>query len=455
MRIKHLLLSTGVTLALGVAGPGVEAPASAETIIDALVSAYQNNADLMAAREELRVTNEQRPQALGGWMPTVTLRGSADEATIDQRIAPSYDRRTLTGALEYNQTLYRGGALSATLDQAENTIRRQRALLTGTEQSVLLQAGSIFMDVIRDSRTLALNQNNIAVLEERRRATRALYDVGDATQADLSQAEARLAQARAQVIAAQGQLDASRATYAQIVGQPVEAPEMPGPVSGLPETLEAALSLAESWNPALRASDIAERIARDQIRIRQGEMLPSVALVGRIQEDSYDDPLPLDRQSLASLGVQLTVPLYQSGAEHARLREAKKRVNQRQLETVSELRKVEEQVIRAWRDLQTARASVAALDEQIAAARQAQDSVRREVGIGRRPLLDLLDAQQELLDAEVNRTSQQRNVVVGELTLLSSIGALTAESLGLPTDLHDPLADYEATKWRLFGTEIR
>ncbi|MFO7483144.1 TolC family outer membrane protein [Oceanibaculum nanhaiense] len=341
------------------------------------------------------------------------------------------------------------------MDQAENTIRRQRALLTDTEQQVLLQAGSIFMDVIRDSRTLALTRNNIAVLEERRRTTRALYDVGDATQADLSQAEARLAQARAQRIAAQGQLDASRATYAQIVGQPPEEPQMPGPVSGLPETLEAALSLAERWNPALGASGIAERIARDQIRIRRGEMLPSVALVGRIQEESYDDPLPLDRQSQASLGVQLTVPLYQSGADHARLREAKKRANQRQLETVSQMRKVQEQVIRAWRDLQTARASVAALDEQIAAARQAQDSVRREVEIGRRPLLDLLDAQQELLDAEVNRTGQQRDVVVGELTLLSTIGALTAESLGLPTDLHDPLADYEATKWRLFGTEVQ
>ena len=448
MRLRPLLLTAAVAL-------GTALPASAETIIDALVSAYQNNADLMAAREELRVTNEQRPQALGGWMPTVTLRGSADEATIDQRISPSYDRRTLSGALEYNQTLYRGGALSATLDQAENTIRRQRALLTNTEQEVLLQAGSIFMDVIRDSRTVVLNQNNIAVLEERRRATRALYDVGDATQADLSQAEARLAQARAQLIAAQGQLDASRATYAQIVGQPAEAPEMPGAVSGLPETLEAALDLAERWNPVLQASGLAETIARDQIRIRQGEMLPSVALVGRVQEDSYKDPLPLDRQSQASLGVQLTVPLYQSGADHARLREAKKRANQRQLETVSQVRKVQEQVIRAWRDLQTARASVAALDEQIAAARQAQDSVRREVEIGRRPLLDLLDAQQELLDAEVNRTGRQRDVVVGELTLLSTIGALTAGNLGLPTDLYDPLADYEATKWRLFGTGIR
>ncbi|MFO7484342.1 TolC family protein, partial [Oceanibaculum nanhaiense] len=125
MRIRPLLLSAAGALALGVA-----TPAAAETIIDALVSAYQNNADLMAAREELRVTNEQRPQALGDWMPTVTLRGSAEEATIDQRISPSYDRRTLSGALEYNQTLYRGGALSATLDQAENTIRRQRALLT-------------------------------------------------------------------------------------------------------------------------------------------------------------------------------------------------------------------------------------------------------------------------------------------------------------------------------------
>lgn len=114
-----------------------------------------------------------------------------------------------------------------------------------------------------------------------------------------------------------------------------------------------------------------------------------------------------------------------------------------------------EQVIRAWRDLQTARASVAALDEQIAAARQAQDSVRREVEIGRRPLLDLLDAQQELLDAEVNRTGRLRDVVVGELTLLSTIGALTAGNLVLPTDLYDPLADYEATKWRLFGTGIR
>lgn len=448
MRIRPLLLSTAAMLAL-------TGPASAETIIDALVSAYQNNADLMAAREELRVTNEQRPQALGGWMPTVTLRGNADEATIDQRISPSYDRRTLSGALEYNQTLYRGGALSATLDQAENTIRRQRALLTDTEQTVLLQAGSIFMDVIRDSRTLALNRSNIAVLEERRRTTRALYDVGDATQADLSQAEARLAQARAQLIAAQGQLDASRATYAQIVGQPPEAPEMPGPVSGLPETLETAIGLAENWNPLLRASGLAETIARDQIRIRRGEMLPSVALVGRMQEDSYDDPLPLDRQSQASLGVQLTVPLYQSGADHARLREAKKRANQRQLETVSQLRKVQEQVIRAWRDLQTARASVGALDEQIAAARLALESVRREVEIGRRPLLDLLDAQQELLDAEVNRTGRQRDVVVGELTLLSTIGALTAESLALPTDLYDPLADYEATKWRLFGTGIR
>ncbi|MBU1811860.1 MAG: TolC family outer membrane protein [Alphaproteobacteria bacterium] len=429
-------------------------PASAETIVEALVSTYQNNADLLAAREELRVVNEQRPQAIAGWLPTVTLQGTYDETSAQGDRIGNRNQRTVSEVLQYRQGLYRGGALSANLAQAENTIRRQRAVLLTTEQQVLLNAASIYMDVLQNAAIVELNRNNIRVLEERLRATEAMFRVGDMTQADLSQAQARLAQARAQLIAAQGALDTARATYTQIIGNAPAGLTPPGPMGGLPAEIEDAVVIALRENPTLVASDLAERVARDQVRARLGSLLPSVDLVGQLRRDDYRIATPDTRSDLASAQLQVTIPLYQSGAEYSRVREAKKRANQRQIETVSLIRKVEEQVVRAWQDLATARASVEAYIQQVAAAEQALASVQREVDIGRRPLLDLLDAQQELLDAEVNLASQRRNVTVNEFALLNALGGLTARGLQLPTDYFDPEADYETTKWRLFGTGI-
>ncbi|WP_084462649.1 TolC family outer membrane protein [Oceanibaculum pacificum] len=429
-------------------------PAAAESLVEALVATYQNNADLLAAREELRVVNEQRPQAIAGWLPTVTVQGTLDDTSREGDRLGASDQRTVSEALQYRQGLYRGGALSANLAQAENTIRRQRALLLNTEQQVLLNAASIYMDVIQNAAIVELNRSNIRVLEERLRATEAMFRVGDMTQADLSQAQTRLAQARAALIAAQGTLDSTRATYRQIVGNAPAALQAPGPLGGLPGQIEDAVVIALRENPTLVAADLAERVARNQVRARLGALLPSVDLVGELRRDDYRVATPDTRGESASAQLQVTVPLYQSGAEYSRVREAKKLANQRQIETISLTRKVEEQVVRAWQDLDTARASVEAYRQQVAAAEQALASVQREVDIGRRPLLDLLDAQQELLDAQVNLVIQQRNATVNEFALLNALGGLTARGLQLPTDYFDPEADYETTRWRLFGTGI-
>lgn len=425
-------------------------PAESETLVDALSTAYSVNADLLAARQQLRVTNEQRPQALSNWLPRVTLQGSYTDLA-DRQNGFELEREKEDRLLDVQQPVFNGGTSLGDLAQAESLILQQRASLLDTEQQVLLGVTTAYMNVVRDEAILRLNENNVRVLAERLEATRAQYNVGDRTQSDLSQAEARVAQARAGVIQARGNLEASRANYEQVVGYPPGDLAIPEMKLDLPASLERARSQAAKQAPTVLISGYAEDVAEASVRSRTGELLPSVSFNFQLEREDIHGTLDPSRVDSESVALVLTVPLYQAGANHSRVREAKKLVGQRRLELLSAKRKAMEEAERSWQQMEAARAGIQAVTQQVAAARTALESVRQEVEIGRRALIDLLDAQQELFQAQVDLVGRQRDLVVNSFSILAAVGMLDARTLELPVEYYDPVTDYNEVKWKVFG----
>jgi TolC family type I secretion outer membrane protein len=453
---KAVLLA-GTALALGIVG---EAPA--QTIDDALATAYRTNPSLAAERARLRALDEGVPRALSGWRPTVTLTGSTGKArdtnrqddtmpphrttTVDRLRSPDNATLTLT------QPLYRGGRTLADTSRAEHLVQRGRAVLQGAEQTVLLDAATAYANLLRDQATLDLNINNEQVLTRQLQAARDRFQVGEITRTDVSQAEARLERARADRIQAEGNLTSSRSTYERVIGE-VPPPRLAS--ARLPPNLprsENEAREATANHPDVVASSFQERAAKDDVDLVTGEKLPTVNLNGNLIRDTEASTRGFQRDT-ASVTVSVSVPLYQAGQTDARVREAKQVAGQRRLELDDQKRRTQESARRNWEALNTARARIQAFAAQIRAAEIALDGVEQEARVGLRTVLDVLDAEQELFNAKVNLVGAQRDEIVGSYQLSSSVGRLSAAELGLPVEVYDPTRYYNETRERWTGTD--
>ena len=453
----------GVVAASVLAGILTTAPitiATGQTLEDILAQSYQNNPDLRAARARLRATDEGVPQALSGWRPTVRVQGDAGLDRTEQDLGtPTSSGDTdytqpRSGSLVIDQNLYRGGRTVAATRRAENTVKAERARLSSSEQTVLLDAVTAYMDVVRDVAIIDLNKNNVKVLERQLEATRDRFRVGEVTRTDVAQAESRLSRGRSDLVTAEGRLIQSRAAFRNVVGNDAGKLEPPKPPADLVKSQDEALARARTNNFNVLQTKFIEAAARDQVREVVGELLPLVTLQGELTKSQERVNRNSDTES-ASITARLTVPLYQAGGVSSRVREAKQVAVQRRDEFNQALRDALETASRSWEALITARSQIRAFSAEIRAAEIALEGVEQEALVGSRTVLDVLDAEQELFEAKVNLVSALRDEVVAAYSLRAATGDLTAQKLNLPVQVYDPEANYKRVRGKWFGLGVK
>jgi TolC family type I secretion outer membrane protein len=430
-------------------------PAGAQTLEQAMASAYRTNTNLLAQRAALRATDENVPQALSGWRPQVSVGTfvgvGGDSVTQDGafRAEQSGQRVPRQAELTVTQPVYRGGRTVAGTSQAENQVLAGRATLAQTEQQVFLDTVTAYANVLTFAAVLELNQNNVQVLTRQFEAARDRFQVGEVTRTDVAQAEGRLAGARADVIQSQGNLENARTNFLRVVGErPVRLSAVRLP-QNLPTSQEQAVALAEQ-HPRVIAAMYSEAAARDNVRLILGELLPNVSLQGALRH-SFETSTPGRQVDTGQLLLNMTTPLYSGGAVEARVRQARQIANQRRIEVEDARRVAREQAAQQFIALVTARARVRALLTQIRALEIALDGVEQEARVGSRTTLDVLDAEQELLNGKVTLVQTQQSEIFASYQLAAAIGRLTASDLRLPVDLYDPTQYYNANRTRWFG----
>ncbi|MGC2854057.1 TolC family outer membrane protein [Novispirillum sp. DQ9] len=431
------------------------APAGAMTLEEALAAAYVGNPQLQAQRAAVRATDEQVPQALSGWRPQVGLNGSVGRAWVDGNTpvpGTSIERDPTQASATITQPVFRGFRTVNGVEAAENAVLSARSQLTSAEQQILLNAVEIYSGVLRDEAVVELNANNEQVLRRQLGATRDRFQVGEITRTDVSQAESRVSGARASRISAESQLMSSRATFQRIVGVPPEGLTPPTQLPQLPASLEQTVALALENQPDVLAAQYAARAADDTIDVVKGELLPEVSLQAS-HGRGWETQAPQSRLNSTQITANVTVPLYESGAVYSRVREAKQVASQRRIQVEQAQVTAREAAVQAWETLVAARAEIESRQAQVDAASTALEGVQREAQVGARTVLDVLDAEQELLDANVNLVRARHNERVAAFRLLSATGGLTAGNLGLPVEIYDPSAHYQAVRNQWFGTE--
>ena len=430
-------------------------PAGAETLREALSSAYKFNPRLDAARATLRATDEEVPRALSGYRPSIN--GSADTSYRHTTTSPgsasngeSNPRGYQVGAV---QPLFHGFRTVNAVSAAEATVRAGRETLRLAEQSVLLEAVTAFGDVVRDSAIVRLRENNVTVLTRDLRATQDRFNVGEVTRTDVAQAQARRAAAVAALDLARANLKTSRAAFERVIGHPpshlVEARASTMVARTVGENVE--ISLRES--PSVVAALYREQAARFNIELVRGELLPTAQLEANYAK-RFDDSAAADWSETTSVTGRLTVPFYTGGEVQARVRQAKHTHIQRLQEIEQARTETQAQVVTAWAQLQAAQAAVESDNTAVNANRIALAGVREEERVGQRTLLDVLNAEQELLNAEVNLATDRRNVVVASYAVLSTVGRLNAQDLGVASLVYDPEVHYQEVRRKWFDISI-
>ena len=432
-------------------------PALADTLDGALVLAYQNNPTLNAQRAVRARDRRRRAASAVGLSAARELQRFGrravhrlDDARLDA-VRRSYTQ--LSGnmtpsniGLTATQTLYNGFQTSNRTRQAESQVQAAREQLRVSEQGVLLSAATAYMNLLRDAAILDLQRRNVEVLQEQLRQTRDRFNVGEVTRTDVAQSESRLAAGRSQVLSAEATYKASVATYRQVIGVEPGKLAAGSPVDRFsPHTLASAVGVGTATHPAVTNAQYNVDAALLQVKVAEGALYPTLALQGNVQQ-SYESSLLGLRTFNASVIGQLTVPIYQGGAEYSLVRQAKETLGQRRLDLDTARDQVRQNVVQSWGQLDAAKANIDATQAQVQASEIALNGVREEARVGQRTTLDVLNAQQELVNARVALVSAQRDRVVASFTLLSSVGGLSPQVLGLRVPVYDANVHYQQVR---------
>jgi TolC family type I secretion outer membrane protein len=445
----------GAVIGLAALLPGA---ANAQTLEEALARAYETNPQLLAIRARLRATDESVAQAVSGWRPTVTVTGNVGKTHSSSSggsssSSGSQNRTPRSGSLSVTQNLYQGGRTTAQISRSENQVQAERARLLDTEQAVMLQAATAFMNVVRDQAVLELNINNEKVLKRQLEAARDRFRVGEVTRTDVAQAEARLSRATADRIGSEGDLISSRAVFRNVIGDWPGTLKAAKPLAGLPTGEEEAVNLARGNAPSVFAAQFDERAAKDDVRVNRSDFLPVLDLEGSLTRRDEASSTS-SRSETAAMSLELTVPLYQAGGVSSRVRQAMQVAAQRRNDLDRAIRDAVERGSRAWEALATARAQIKSFTAEVRASTIALEGVEQEAAVGSRTVLDVLDAEQELRDAKVNLVRARRDEVVATFDLRAAVGNLTARKLALPVKFYDLNAYYRAIRNKWFGIGI-
>jgi outer membrane protein len=433
-------------------------PALADTIEAALVRAYQNNPQLNAQRAQVRFTDENVPQALSGYRPKVAITASAGYQYTDVNTTaggtPTAIVRTEVHGTNaprsigatVSQTLFNGQQTANRTRAAESQVSSAREGLRVLEQSVLLSAATIYMDYLRDSAIVEVQRSNVRVLEQTLKQTRDRFNVGEVTRTDVAQSEAQLAAGKTQLLTAEANLTTTRSNFRRIIGNEPEALAPGSPVDRfLPSTLASAVELGLTQNPNVTAAMYGVDVSHLQVKVSEGALFPTVTLQTSVQQ-SYEQTLTIFRSFGASTALQLSVPVYQGGAEYSLIRQSKESLAQQRLNLEQIRDQTRANVVTTWGQLVAGKAQVASAQAQVTASEIALNGVREEAKAGQRTTLDVLNAQQALVNARVALVTAQHDRVVASYSVLNSVGRLGPQVLNLPTTTYDPSVHYQQVR---------
>lgn len=453
--VKAFTGAAASVLLLACMGP---VPALADTIEAALVRAYQNNPQLNAQRAQVRFTDENVPQALSGYRPKVGITASAGYQYTDTNSTaggtPDKIVRTeIHGAnaprsvgATIAQTLYNGQQTANKTRAAESQVSGAREALRVLEQTVLLSAATIYMDYLRDSATVEVQKSNVRVLEQTLKQTKDRFNVGEVTRTDVAQSEAQLAAGKTQLLTAESTLVTTKSNFRRIIGNEPEALAPGSPVDRyLPGTLPSAVELGLTENPNVTAAMFGIDVSYLQVKVNEGALLPTVTLNVAAQQ-TYESTMTLYRSFGASATANLTVPIYQGGAEYSLIRQSKENLAQQRLALEQTRDQTRANVVTAWGQLVAGKAQVQSAQSQVTASEIALNGVREEAKAGQRTTLDVLNAQQALVNARISLVTAQHDRVVASYSVLNTIGRLSPQVLNLPTTVYDPSVHYQQVR---------
>jgi outer membrane protein len=432
-------------------------PVLADTIEAALVRAYQNNPQLNAQRAQVRFTDENVPQALSGYRPKVAVTASAGYQYTDSltqtgdlnvgRVPPinGANAPRSVGAT-ITQTLFNGQQTANRTRAAEGQVSGAREALRALEQTVLLSAATSYMDYLRDSAIVEVQKSNVRVLEQTLKQTRDRFNVGEVTRTDVAQSEAQLAAGKTQLLTAEANLTTTRSNFRRIIGNEPQNLAPGSPVDRfLPGTLPAAVELGLTQNPNVTAAMFGIDVSYLQVKVAEGALLPTVTLQAAVQQ-SYEQSLIQYRAFGASATAQLSVPIYQGGAEYSLIRQSKETVAQQRLVLDQTRDQTRANVVTAWGQLVAGKAQVQSAQAQVTASEIALNGVREEAKAGQRTTLDVLNAQQALVNARVALVTAQHDRVVASYSVLNTVGRLSPTVMNLPTTVYDPSVHYHQVR---------
>lgn len=449
-KLRLLTLNAGVlALVTALAAPA----AMAETLRDALVEAYNGNPNLTAARAGQRATDEGVPLAKANGRISAQSQQTYSENVQTSTSSIITEARNLTVITQASVPIYSGGGVRNAVRAAENRVEAGQASLRGTESAIFSNVVAAYMDVIRDEAVVELNRAQVGVLQVNLEATKDRYEIGDLTRTDVAQSEARLATSISQMESARANLVRSKEIYIQLVGKAPGALEAPPPLPNLPETPEMAVDIALENNPDL----IAAREQRDAAGYdRKAASAASRPTISAFATSRYSNSLgslssnvervvpPSNVVRTAQIGVQATIPIYQGGRPAAQVRQAQARLSQAQELEIAAERDAIAQTRASYASWKAAQDVIASSKRAVAANELSLEGVRAENSVGNRTILDILNAEQELLNSKVNLVTAQRNAYVAGFTLLAAMGRAEARDLGLEGGtLYDPVAEYE------------
>ncbi len=458
--VKVVTTAAAVVLLVAYGGP---MPALADTIEAALVRAYQNNPQLNAQRAQVRVTDENVPQALSGYRPKVSLTASGGVQYTDTTLTSggtptALVRQQIHGengpnaaGVTVSQNLFNGNQTANRTRAAESQVSGSREGLRVLEQSVLLSAATAYMDYLRDAAIVEVQKSNVRVLEQTLKQTRDRFNVGEVTRTDVAQSEAQLAAGRTQLSVAEANLTTTRANFRRIIGnEPVNL--APGsPVDRfLPGTLPAAVDLSLIENPNVTAAMFGVDVNFLQVKVAEGALLPTVSLQAQVQQ-ANEQQLTIQKTFTASAVAQVSVPIYQGGGEYSLIRQSKETLAQQRLNLDTTRDQTRANTVTAWGQLVAGKAQVASAQAQVSASEIALNGVREEAKAGQRTTLDVLNAQQTLVNARVALVTAQHDRVVASYSVLSAIGRLSPQVLNLATTTYDPSVHYQQVRDSWFG----
>lgn len=448
MNKKIYSCGTSFMLALAVMG-GLADGASATTLNEALAASYRTSPDLKSAIQELQAVDEEMPAAISGMLPTASAEVQRGKKHL-QSGTTDLSGLTSTKSIQVTEPLFKGGRTYSNIKKANNEILAQREKFRNTEQQILLGAVEAYMNVVRDKEVFELAKNNKTLLENHLTATKARFELGEVTQTDVSEAKAALAKANSELISAERAYESSKATYKKSMGEEAVDISLPKNAIKINGNIDELVEIALANNPAIKYAQYTLDASKNDVNVKKSVILPQISAFANKekQEGVSFNGAPTNTNVV---GVTLSVPLYQGGAEYADVRKAKHIAGRDSYNLSIAQNNVREAVIKAYEDFKVAQSLIESNQASVDAYSVALEGTTQESYAGLRTTIDVLDAQQALFEAKSNLISSHRDEIVSSYALIAQLGKLTAQELGLKVDIYNPEKNAKWKKFQIIG----